>query len=91
MIRQARAVLWTDDGNGFFHGQLQVHEALNEARGLLWVSVEKSGVLRAGEHAAVEADHRDPLGVFLAPSERFKVFFPATQMNDHGVSVVMAN
>ena len=54
------------------------------------MSVEIIGVLRAGEHAAVEADHRNPLGVFLAPPERFECFFPATQMSNHGVSVIRA-
>ena len=62
------AVLRPDDGNGLFQGKSPGHEALNEACGLLWMSVEKIGVLRAGEHPAVEADHRDPLGVFLVPT-----------------------
>ena len=83
----SRAVLGTDDGNGLFHGKSPGHEALNEARRAEGVRVEIGGVLSAGEHAAVEADHRDPLGVFLAPSERFKVFFPATLMSNHGVSI----
>ena len=81
------AVGWADAGNGFFHGMVQVPETLNEACAAGVMGVKKGGVLGAGEHAAVEADHRDPLGILRGPSEGFKVFFPASQMNDHGVSL----
>ena len=80
----ARAVPGADDGNGLVHGKAEVHEALNEARRSAVMHIEIIGVLRAGEHAAVEADHRNPLGVFLAPPELFECFFPATQMSNHG-------
>ena len=83
-----RAVLGADDRNGFFHGKFQIHETLNKARRLLWVSVEISHVLRAGEHTAMETDYCNPLSIFLFPSERFECFFPATQMSNHGVSVM---
>ena len=44
------AVRGTDDGNGLFHGQLQVHKALHKAMspGRVGVGVKKSGVLAAG-------------------------------------------
>ena len=72
----SRAVLETDDGNGLFHGKSPGDEALNEARRAEGVRVEISGVLSAGEHAAVEADHRDPLGVFLDSIRTVQGLFP---------------
>ena len=79
------AVRRADTGYGFFHGKFQVHEALNEARDTRMVGVKKSGVLAAGEHAAVEADHRNPLGIVRAPTEGFQVFFPAAEVTDQWV------
>ena len=79
----SRAVLAANDRNGLFHCKFEVHETLNEAMRPAGMRIEISHVLRAGEYAAVETDHRNPLGVFLFPSERFEVFFPATQMRNH--------
>ena len=85
-----RAVLGGDDWNLLVHGKFQVHEALNKAPGPAVMHVEIIGVLNAGEHTAMETDHRNPLGVFPAPPERFKVFFTLSQMSNHGVSVMRA-
>ena len=85
-----RAVLGADDWNLLVHRKFQVHEVLNEARRAEMVSVEIIGVLNAGEHTAMETDHRNPLGVVLTPTERFQVFFTLSQMSNHGVSVMRA-
>ena len=85
-----RAVPGADDWNLLVHGKFEAHEVLNEARRAEVVRVEIIHVLSAGEHTAMETDHRNPLGVFPAPPERFKVFFTLSQMSNHGVSVMRA-
>ena len=79
----------TNDGNGLFHGKLEVHEVLNETLCPAMMRMEISGVLGTGEHTAVETDHCHPLGIFRVPPERFECFFPLSQVSNHGVSFVI--
>ena len=82
---QRMAVAHANTGYGFFDGQFQVQEALNKTGTARMVGVEKRGVLGPGEHAAVEADHRNPLGIVRAPTEGFQGVVTAAQVRDQWV------
>ena len=73
---------------GVFGRQPPLGDVLHEAERLEAIDPEPVGDLISGEHAAVEADERDPLGLLSPPAERLERLLAALQMHDHRSSPV---
>ena len=66
-------------------------QRVDEAARPLVMRVQEPRRLCAGEHAAVQTDERDPLGLASRPTERLERRFSSRQMRDHlGGSVTRA-
>ena len=59
-----------DAGHGLLGGQALRDQGVDDAPHLFGVRFKEPRALDAGERAAVEADERDPPGLFSRPAER---------------------
>ena len=71
-----------DAGPGVLGGQALRDQRVDDAPHLFRVCIEESRALDAGERAAVEADERDPPGLFSRPAEWRERLFASLEVND---------
>ena len=77
-----------DAGHGLFGGHAPVDQGVDAAPHLFGVRIREPCPLGAGEHAAVEAGERDPLGPASRPAERLERRLAPPEMGDHRSSPV---
>ena len=70
-----------DAGHGVLGGQALRDQRVDDAPHLFRVCIEESRALDAGERAAVEADERDPPGLFSRPAEWRERLFASLEVN----------
>ena len=71
-----------DAGHGLLGGQALRDQGVDDAPHLFGVRFKEPRALGAGERAAVEADERDPPGLFSRPAEWRERLFASLEVDD---------
>ena len=72
----------SDAGHGLLGGQTLGNQSVDDAPHLFGVRFKEPRALGVGERAAVEADERDPPGLFSRPAEWRERLFASLEVDD---------